>query len=164
MPYKRPSGESHLLHTLCTQIQPPLHLCHNSPSCAVITRKTFFSCRFLSFDKSIFSLSPVHFCLPVGPGNEEAASVARRYFGTKALNLWNMRARKTVKNLALNTVTMNIIVALSLANDGSSTVQRWIMADIFPCQTAYTDACKTYYTIPVYRAVFLKMNPPVQNR
>jgi hypothetical protein len=28
---------------------------------------------------------------------------------------------------------------------------------------AYTDACKTHYTIPVYTAVFLKMNPRFRN-
>ena len=30
-------------------------------------------------------------------------------------------------------------------------------------KTAYTDACKTHYTMPVYTIVFLKMNPRVQN-
>jgi len=30
-------------------------------------------------------------------------------------------------------------------------------------KTAYTDACKTHYTIPVYAAFFLKMNPRVRN-
>jgi hypothetical protein len=28
---------------------------------------------------------------------------------------------------------------------------------------ADADACKTHYTMPVYTAVFLKMNPPVRN-
>jgi len=27
----------------------------------------------------------------------------------------------------------------------------------------YTDACNTFYTIPVYTTVFLKMNPRVRN-
>ena len=30
-------------------------------------------------------------------------------------------------------------------------------------KTAYTDACKTHYTIPVYTTIFQKMNPQVQN-
>jgi len=30
-------------------------------------------------------------------------------------------------------------------------------------KTAYTDACKTHSTIPVYTTVFLKMNPWVRN-
>ena len=30
-------------------------------------------------------------------------------------------------------------------------------------KTAYTDACKTYYTINVYTTEFLKMNPRVRN-
>jgi len=30
--------------------------------------------------------------------------------------------------------------------------------------TAYTDACKTHYTVPVYTAVFLKMNPRIRNK
>jgi len=29
--------------------------------------------------------------------------------------------------------------------------------------TAYTDACKTHYTVPVNTTVFLKMNPRVRN-
>ena len=29
--------------------------------------------------------------------------------------------------------------------------------------TAYTDACKTHYTISVYTTVFLKMNPRLRN-
>jgi hypothetical protein len=30
-------------------------------------------------------------------------------------------------------------------------------------KTPYTDACKTYYTLPVYTTVFLKMNPRLLN-
>ena len=30
-------------------------------------------------------------------------------------------------------------------------------------KTAYTDACKAYYTVTVYTTVFLEMNPPVRN-
>ena len=30
-------------------------------------------------------------------------------------------------------------------------------------QSAYTDACKTYYTITVYSTVYLKMNPRFGN-
>jgi len=30
-------------------------------------------------------------------------------------------------------------------------------------KTAYTDACKTHYTIPAYTTVFLQMNPRVRN-
>ena len=31
------------------------------------------------------------------------------------------------------------------------------------CKTAYTDACKTHYTIPVYTTVFLMMNHRFRN-
>ena len=31
------------------------------------------------------------------------------------------------------------------------------------CNTAYSDACKTRCTIPVYKTVFLKMNSRVRN-
>jgi hypothetical protein len=43
-----------------------------------------------------------------------------------------VKAEETVlkKNLALNAVAVNIIVALSLAHAAISACQRWIMADV----------------------------------
>jgi len=45
----------------------------------------------------------------------------------------------------------------------SSLVGRRECSTLIPAKIAYTDACKTLYTTPVYTTVFLKMNPRVRN-